>query len=221
MDSFEFSPYAYFSRMIRLWWVLALATLLGGALGYLFHTLRSPLYEATATYVVTIDLDRFPIQDIREDMLQYNEDLALNTTKAVLLSPEVQQVVLTQLEAQGISLTSSDLLKHHTIERKHDLWELRYRNPDPGIAHQVANTWADAGYKAMLAWQQAGKAPSYLIFNPPNPAEAPQEPVLYDRNRVMFAGAVIGFILGIVISGLIRQIGGKPYAVVKEHNSPV
>jgi len=207
--------------MIRLWWVIALSTFVGGSLGYLFHTLRPPLYEATATYVVTIDLDRFPIQDIREDMLQYNEDLALNTTKAILLSPEVQQVVLTELESQGISLTSSDLLKDHTIERKHDLWELRYRHEDPSIAHQVANTWADAGYTAMLAWQQAGKAPPYLVFNPPNPAEAPQEPVLFDRNRVMFAGAVIGFILGIVISGQISQTGGKPLAVIKEHSSPV
>jgi uncharacterized protein involved in exopolysaccharide biosynthesis len=205
MQSDEFSPYLYLNRLVDLWWIVAIAAILGGLLGYIFHGLHPPVYEATATFDVTIDLGRFPIKDIREDMLQYNEDLALNTTKAILLSPVVLNQVVTSLNQQGLSIPVSVLVKNYTIERKHDLWELRYRHENPAIAQKIANLWADIGYQAMLSSQAAEKTPDYVVFQPPSPALLPQAPVVYDRNRLVIAGIILGFTLGILASSLVTR----------------
>jgi len=205
MNSSEFSPYVQFNRVMSLWWLVALVTILGGAFGYLFYHFHPPVFEATATYIVTIDLNRFPIQGMREDLVQYNEDLALNTTQDALFSLPVRDNVITQAKSLGLSLTPHDLLKDSTIERKQDIWELRYRSQDPLDSQTLVNLWANIGYQAMLSWQESGKAPKYVIFQPPTLANLPEEPVLYGRNKVVLAGALIGFIVGISLSSLINH----------------
>ncbi len=200
MNSNEFSPYEYFTRAINLWWVVCVSILLGGALGYAFFHLHRSMYEATATYIVTIDLTRFPMQGMQADLIQYNEDMAVNTTQDALLSDAVLNDVSKQLNTQGLVVTTSDLLQNYTIERKHEVWELRYRSPVPAVAQSVVNTWAQIGYQAMLSWQAKGQAPAYVIFQAPSQAHLPTQPVLYGRNNLMLAGAVVGLIVGIVIS---------------------
>ncbi len=200
MTSNEFFPYKYFNLVLNLWWLVLLTTVLGGMLGFIFFHIHPPVYEAIATYFVTIDLTRFPIQGVREDLIQYNEDMALGTTEGALLSPEVINNVIIQVKTFGKSLKTKDLLQNSTIERKHDIWELRYRSEVPLDAQTIVNTWAQIGYQAMLSWQASGNVPDYVIFQPPSLALTPQQPVLYGRNNLMLAGALIGFIIGIIIS---------------------
>jgi uncharacterized protein involved in exopolysaccharide biosynthesis len=209
MTSTEFSPIDYLNRILNLWWLVLIAMVLGGALGFLFFQLHSPIYEATATYFVTIDLTRFPIQGVREDLIQYNEDMAVNTTEGALLSTKVLNNVVNQLKTSGKSLSIKDLLSNYTIERKHDIWELRYRSQVPSDAQMIVNLWAQIGYQAMLAWQASGLAPDYVIFQPPSPALLPQQPVLYGRNNLILAGALIGLIIGIIISTSISRSARK------------
>jgi hypothetical protein len=135
--------------------------------------------------------------------------MAVNTTEGALISTEVRDNVITQVETFGISLNAYNLLKNSTIERKHDIWELRYRSENPADAQTVVNTWAKIGYQAMLSWQETGKAPDFVVFQPPTEAPVPQEPVLYGRNNLMLAGAMIGFIIGILISTMIGRTPKK------------
>jgi uncharacterized protein involved in exopolysaccharide biosynthesis len=200
MNSDEFSPYTYFTRVANLWWVVCVATLVGGALGFLVFHLHPPVYEATATYTVTIDLSRFPLEGMQADLIQYNEDMAVNSTHAALLSDAVLKEVSHQLIALNLPVHVGDLLKNYTIERKHDVWELRYRSPIPVEAQTVVNTWAQVGYQAMLSWQATGLAPDYVIFDPPSQAKVSTQPVLYGRNNLILAGALIGFIVGIFLT---------------------
>jgi len=200
MTSNEFSPYKYINHVLNLWWLVLLATILGGILGFIFFHFHPPVYEATSTYFVTLDLTRFPVLGEREDLIQYNEDMALGTTQGALLSTDVINNVVIQARTFGKSLTPQDLLKNGTIERKHDIWELRYRSEVPLEAQEIVNTWAQIGYQAMLSWQASGKAPAYVIFQPPTLALIPQQPVIYGRNNLMLAGALMGFIAGIIIS---------------------
>jgi hypothetical protein len=209
MASSEFSPSEYFSRVMSCWWVVLLVTILGGAFGFIFYHLHPPVYEATATYFVTLDLNRFPIQGVRQDLIQYNEDMALSTTQGALLSTEVLNSVVVQAQSLGQSLTVTDLIDNSTIERKHDIWELRYRNQDSATAQAIVNAWAQKGYQAMLSWQASGKAPAYVVFQPPTPATLPEQPVLYGRNNLVLAGALIGFIFGILISILLSRAPKK------------
>ena len=210
MASNEFSPYTYFNHVIGLWWLVALTTILGGAFGYVFFHIRPPVYEATATFIVTIDLNRFPFQGVREDLIQYNEDMALNTTQDSLLSLEVREKVVAQVKRLDSSLSPTDLLQNSTIERKQDVWELRFRSQAPSDAQEIVNSWATVGYQAMLAWQETGKTPDYVIFQPPTLAGMPQDPVLYNRNKVILAGVLIGFLVGILGSNLISRPSMRP-----------
>jgi uncharacterized protein involved in exopolysaccharide biosynthesis len=210
MPSPEFSPYEYFSRVMSYWWVVLVATIFGGAFGFIFFELHPSVYEATATYFVTLDLNRFSTLGVREDLIQYNEDMALNTTEGALLSTEVLNDVVLQAKGLGQILTVRDLLNNYTIERKHDIWELRYRSQDPAAAQAIVNAWAQSGYQAMLSWQATGKAPDYVIFQPPTLAFLPQQPVLYGRNNLVLAGAIIGFIVGIIISILLSRPPRSP-----------
>lgn len=200
MDSSEFSAFLFINRTLKLWWLVFLAALVGGALGFVFFYLHPPVYEATATYFVTLDLDRFPMQGLKPELIQYNEDMAVNTTEGALISDKVIKEVLSQVQSAGISLSYADLIQNYTIERKHDLWELRYRSHTPPEAQMVVNTWAQIGYQEMLVWQASGLAPAYVIFQPPSQALIPTQPVLYGRNNLMLAGALIGFIVGIILS---------------------
>lgn len=205
MSYIEFSPLDYLRRIVNLWWLVFISILLGGTLGFIFFQLHHPVYEATATYFVTIDLTRFPIQGVREDLVQYNEDMAVNTTEGALLSNQVLDEVILQAKQAGFSLTRLDLLDNVTIERKHDIWELRYRSQVPADAQTIVNLWAQIGYQAMLSWQTSGLAPEYVIFQPPSPASLPQQPVLYGRNNLIIAGVLIGLIVGIFLSTSISR----------------
>lgn len=205
MSSDEFSLHASFTRTVKLWWFIALATFMGGTLGYFFYHLNHPIYEATATFFVTLDQENVPIQGMREDLVQYNEDLALSTTEGALLSTATRNDLLEELKNRDILIEPHDLLENHTIERKHETWELRYRHTDPQVAMTVVNTWAEIGYQEMLSWQASGKSPRFVIFQPPVEALLPQQPVLYDRNRVMLAGAAIGFIVAVLAVGVIDR----------------
>ena len=204
LNTDEFNLYLQFKQVLIYWWLVALATFLGGAFGFLFFHLQAPIYEASASYIVTIDASRFPFQGLKADMVQYNEDIAVNTTQDALLSKPVLESVITQAGSSGLTLTSAKLLQNSTIERKQEDWELRYRSQDPLEAQKVVNLWADTGYQAMLAWQQSGKAPAYVVFQPPSQADLPTEPVLYNRNRILLAAALIGFIVGVILTGAIK-----------------
>ncbi|HEX9262136.1 MAG TPA: Wzz/FepE/Etk N-terminal domain-containing protein [Candidatus Bathyarchaeia archaeon] len=209
MKSSELSVHEYFDRVMSLWWLVLICTILGGVLGYVFFHLKHPIYEATATFNVTIDLNRFPYHDLPEAIFQYNEDMAVNSTDRALTSQEVLGQLITQLNALGINTNAYDLLQASTIERKHDIWELRYRNPDPLTAQVVANTWANIGYQTMIDWQNTGKTPNYVVFQPPNSALLPQDPVLYKQNNLILAGALIGFLAGIILSNMIGRRSKK------------
>jgi hypothetical protein len=206
MSSDEFSPHAYFLRVLHYWWVVLLATLLGGAFGYIFFHLHPPVYEATATFFVTLDLNTFPHLGTRQDLIQYNEDMALNTTEGALLATQTLDQVVSLAKDTGDAFTVRDLLKNYTIERKHDIWELRFRNQDPAVSQAIVNIWAQAGYQEMLRWQATGLAPGYVIFQAPTTASLPEQPILYGRNNLMLAGALIGFIIGIFISVWISRV---------------
>ncbi len=158
MISDEFSPYEYFNKVIDLWWLGCTCHFPWGRVWVYFHRLQPPEYEATATYIVTIDLNRFPFQDVREDFIQYNEDMAVNITQDALLSREVQDMVIGKMKEMGITISPNDLIDNSSIERKQELWELRYRSKDPQQAQEIVDTWAKLGYDAMLSWQESRKS---------------------------------------------------------------
>lgn len=132
----EFLPLQHFYRLTRLWWLIVLCSVLGMGAAYIFHRFNPPVYEATASINVTIDLAKLQIlTDIPKDKLQYNEDLAVSVTDQAFRSLEAYQAVLTRCLAQGLPIPDiGTLYANHTLERRHAIWQLHYRHTDPQVA---------------------------------------------------------------------------------------
>ena len=193
----EFVPLDHFNRIMKFWWLLALITIVGGLCGYIFSRSHPSQYEAVASFFVTIDSTKMP--ELPNDRYQYDEDISLAVTSAVLQSPEVLQATLAAAAAQGISLDEYTFRVQRSIERRHAFWEIHYRSLDPANAQMIVNLWAEAGYQTMLAWQKNNQIVNYVSFAAPTLSILPRKPVIYDRNKVMLAGSLIGFVIGIFV----------------------
>jgi len=206
----EFSPLDEFYRLFRYWWLIAICMLLGGIAAYGFHMSKPPLYEATTTLMATIDTQTFPFHNVREDLIQYNEDMALGTVEGALRSPVVTQALFEAAQLQGISLDANLLAQHSTIERKHAIWEVRYRDPDPSTAQTVVNLWMEIGFQAMQSWHADGRMPAYVLLDQPTPAYQPTKPIAYQLSNLLLAGCAAGFILGVMLTALVARPKSKP-----------
>ncbi len=193
----EFIPIEHFNRLLRNWAWIVVAALVGGLAGYLFHRANPPLYEAVASFYVTIDATQLP--ELNAVQRQYDEDIALAMTEAAMRDTGVQERVIQQAAAQQIPLDTGDLVENSRIERRHAFWQLRYRDPDPALAQAVVNLWAEESYKLMRAWEEGDYLPNYVRFTPPELAVKPGQPKLFRLNQVVLAGALLGLIAGIAL----------------------
>ena len=199
----EFVPIDHFYRLARLWWVIVLAMLAGSLAGYIFHRLRPPLYEATATYFVQVDLNKMPVLEIPRDQFQHTLDLAVTSTQYVIESPLLLELVVAEAARQGIQTDVAALLEDSTVERRLDFWYLHYRHPDPQIAQAMLEIWANMAYKSMLDLQGVGNIVNYVIFGAPEFQPTPSEPVAYQRNQLMLAGLLAGAGIGIFLADIL------------------
>ncbi len=206
----EFSPLDEFYRLFRYWWLITIFMVLGGLVAFGFHKSKPPLYEAITTIMATIDLQTFPFHNVREDLIQYNEDMALGTVEGALRSPEVTQSLFIAAQEKGISLDASLLAQRSTIERKHAIWELRYRDPDPSTAQTVVNLWMEIGYQVMQTWHADGRMPGFVILEDPTPAYLPAKTIAYQISNLLLAGGAAGFILGLMLTALVTRPKSKP-----------
>jgi capsular polysaccharide biosynthesis protein len=202
----EFVPVDYFVRLMKNWWLIAVTTIIGGVVGFLFHLARPPIYEATVTFFVNIDYAQIADLELEE----YDKDLALSVTREVMVSSEVLDGVIDRINELGLGIEPPDFLKSLSFERKHAFWELRFRHTDPRTAQTVVNIWADLGYETMRNWQENGKVASYITFNSPNFAVEPDRPVIFARRQLLLAGGVLGLVGGIFLSELLSRSRSKP-----------
>ncbi len=195
----ELDPIQMFNRTLKLWWIPAIAVFLGGLLGYVFSSLHTPIYEATARFYVTLDVSKYGLREITDA----ERDMALSSTTAVLISDGVINEVVKESQAANLNIDLATLINNdYTLERDNAFWYLRYRNKDPLTAQKFVNLWAQTGYQTMLEWQSKNVFVDYVKFNPPILAQLPQVPIDNKRNFLMLAGALLGFIAGIFISNL-------------------
>jgi hypothetical protein len=199
----ELVPLDYFLRLTRLWWLIVACMLLGGLAGIVFNRVQPPIYEATSSLYVAVDLDKLVELGIDKDQLQYNEDLALSVADWAFRSPDVQAMVLSAAQAQALPVNATDLADHSSIQRRHAFWDLHFRDEDPTVAQAIANIWSQIAYEALVSWQAAGTIEEYLIFQPPIPAELPQKPTSFDLFQMILAGTLIGFIAGTTLANLL------------------
>ena len=195
-------PVTTLLRLFRNWWKIVIAALLGGLLGLAFSTILPPLYQAEAIFHASLDFTEINFENLVGEngepvtFTQYDEDLALQV---------IQRVLLAELPAAFDYARSLDhtldfpaFEKNHQIQRYHALWYLRYRHPDPQIAQSVVNFWAEKAWQTLQDAQAEEKAETFVIVERVAPAWLPQAPLYQNRNALVLAGTLIGFVIGVM-----------------------
>jgi len=194
-SSDEFALLTAFYDFLKYWWIAVLTTLVGGLIGFLFSRIHAPIYEATASITVNVDLSKvtkFPLE--RQD-----EELALYNIQVAIFDSQTIANVVQAANRQNLSLDSAILFKNQTVERKLVVWELRYRDGNPITAQKIANLWVDEASRTFQIMQDSGKVPSYVIIQGISSADVPQTPIYYFPSWLILAGGVIGLASGILI----------------------
>ncbi len=205
----EFIPLDAFKHVMRVWWLVALAGILGGIIGFAYNRTHPPLFESQAIYQASLDFTQ-AVKFLKPNVLslsQYDEDLALEAVHSALLV--VEPVVVAQAKKEGISLTAEILVANALVERQHAFWMVRYRDVNPQTAQKVVSIWTDEATQAMHIYQQDGRMKPYVFFELVSPASLPTQPLYNHTNQVVLAGGLAGLIIGLLLTNLPIKAKGK------------
>jgi len=205
---------ASFKHIIRLWWVIALGMILGGLLGIGISRILPATYEAEAIFHASIDFRDINFENLVAEKggpyewTQYDEDLALEMVKSVLLEkvPETYEYA----HSLDSTITFPEFRRNFQIERLHAQWYLRYRHPDAQIAANIVNYWAMNGFKAMKTAQAEERLEPYVLLDLISFASDPQEPKYFLTSQFALGGMLIGFVCGILLVTVVERRTANP-----------
>jgi hypothetical protein len=138
-----FSPLEKLKRPLKLWWLIFLFILLGAFIGWCLHFLRPPLYEARATFMVSVDYSRVRVLSEEET------DLSINDASYILTSAEVVDRVAARLQELGFKTSIEDLNRMYSRERRETAIIIYIRGADRAFVDQVASIWAEEAAKVI------------------------------------------------------------------------
>lgn len=197
-------PSDFLTTALRWWWVLALAAILGGAGGFVFERLQPPLYEASAAINGNLVFDSIgacvptpaaPPANAPTptpfSLTQYDEDMALAVIQDSLIEAMPQAAALAGMD-------QPTFLQNAVIERKHNLWEVRFRHANAQTAQQVTNAWLHLGLQRLEEKQASGRVRPYVAFTLQEEASLPVAPTYYRTNLLVLSGTLIGLLAGVL-----------------------
>ncbi len=237
-------------RSLRYWWLLALISLAGAAVGFLIFQLKPPLYESRAIISVGIDFTQTGyLTDIEEDQM-------IGMVGDVISSPEVINSVETIARSENLIGDDEAVRDYLQLERWGFRWATRAQHSDPQTTAKLSDLWAqiamdtlEESYEHSIIAEGISRyilslesCLQYLVVDEPvhglcsmddldelqtefgiaaeelkvemlkakgispatqlaisENASIPEKPVRYDQNLLVFSGAIIGFIFGILI----------------------
>jgi uncharacterized protein involved in exopolysaccharide biosynthesis len=174
----EFSPYDTFMHTYRCLWLVILFTILGGLVGFLFHRLQPPIYEASAMIELNIDLTQSDFAQVHP-LTELEQDQSISGAMALIASEPVLEQTVIAAQAQGIQFNEANLVLGRNIflERKHANQILRVRHTHPESAAQIANLWSDQAFEALVEARSHATRARFLkeylttLENCPSPQE--------------------------------------------------
>lgn len=191
------------NNLFHRWWIIALCAILCGILGLAFSYINPPKYEAEAIFSASIDYSYINFENLVDEtnspvtFSQYDVDLALSAVQTVLLT--VRSDVVTYAQTLDPTLDAATFEKNTIIERRLNLWYLRYRHEDAKIAQSIVNYWAELGIEEMKVQQADETIEPFVLVELTSTASLPKSPVYQNRNVLMLAGIIIGFAAGIIV----------------------
>jgi hypothetical protein len=141
MPDGELMPFMIWQRIRSRWWLPVALAILGGLIGWAFHFIRTPVYQATASLTVMMDFSR-------GELTQYEQDYAFNAVGAVINSSSVMERVLIVAQARNVEVPSSQQGQKF-LEGRQSVWDLHVRSQDPTQAADLANIWAEVSLEVL------------------------------------------------------------------------
>ncbi len=144
----DYVPRETMDVILRRWLVVVLCTLAGGVLGWVFHQLQPPIYEAHTVFTISINYNQPDLLDSL-DKNNYAEDQMVSAAMDLIISSPVAQKAAQ--DAAPLHLGPDDLVYNRRVflERRQSEVTLIVRNEDPQKASQLANLWAQRGLEAL------------------------------------------------------------------------
>lgn len=244
------APRDVFLHSLRYWWLLALISFAGSAVGFLIFQLKPPLYESRAIISVGIDFTQTGyLTDIEEDQM-------IGMVGDVITSTDVINSVETFARKENLIDNDESVRDYLQLERWGFRWATRSQHNDPQTAAKLSNLWAqismdnlEDSYEHSIIAEGIGRyilsletCLQYLVGGEPvhglcsmddldalqteleiaadqlkvemlkargitpatqlamsENASIPDQPVRFDLNLMVFSGAILGFIFGILI----------------------
>lgn len=210
----EFDLVKSFRNLLHNWWKIVLLACISALVGLAISYLMPHKYEAEAIFHASLDFTEINFENLQDGsgnpviFTQYDEDLALQVVERVLLTEKA--------EAFSFALTLDPALdlptfqKDYQIQRYQALWYLRYRHADPVIAQAIVNFWAERAAVMLQNAQANGKAEKFVIVGPVADASLPEEPLYQNKNSLVLAGALFGFVIGVLLVDGKHRFSAKP-----------
>jgi uncharacterized protein involved in exopolysaccharide biosynthesis len=135
---------AFFSQVMKRWWLLIGMMILGGVAGLLLTLVRQPLYQSEATVTTVLDYA------VLGHLSDWEQDQLYRSIGDVIDSTKVKEQVIAAADAQGISLTAEDVTKNFAADRQDTRWMMRVRAESPELAQKLNEYWAAASMDALV-----------------------------------------------------------------------
>jgi len=203
-----------YKQLMKRWWVIVIAAFLGGLLAFGFSHLKPALYQAEAVFHASIDFTEINLENLQSGnnapltFTQYDEDIALQVVQRMLLATRNEAFRYAQTLDPDLDITT--FVRNSQIRRYHAQWYLRYRHSNPEIAQFIINYWADLGWQALQDAKTNGRAESFVIVDLVAKADLPQVAIYLNRNNLILAGTLIGFLAGVILVDFKQRYRIKP-----------
>ncbi len=132
-----FKPLDVLESITKCWWITVLSMVMGGICALSLTQYIPPVYEASASFSVTIDHTRTGA------LLDVQVDQAMRGIGYVITSDEVIESVVDEVILHQSDYSRIQFEKESTLDREEFKWTLRYRSSDPVLAEKVAIIWVD------------------------------------------------------------------------------
>jgi capsular exopolysaccharide synthesis family protein len=183
----------YIQLLKRWWWLIVLATALGGGAGYVVSQRMPPIYEASATLIVTAST---PSPDPREALIPDQRASLVKTYKELLLKRPVLEAVVADL---GLAIDVETLAEKLSVAEVRDtqLLVLTAQDPDSQQAAAITNATVQAFNRqsaVLLANPYAANRAGLSVVEIATPPRDPKGP---GPTRAVVIAALVGALLGL------------------------
>ena len=165
----DISPRDSLEHVLRYWWVIAMAMIIGGIVGWSISRFSTPVYEARAGYRITLD-DEAVLAEAQKinPLAELTYELRapyLTPVALVFYAPEVRNAVEKQALADGLAFPEDGFRNGQlALDQRRSDWTIIVRHSNSETAAKLANLWVStADGHLREARKQAALAESIKI----------------------------------------------------------